>query len=90
MYKLQTITVMKGYMSELDKTRSMMRFGFFVIILCVTFLILCIGISIIAYSGRSEFNWLGLSEFILSVAFLYAVGATGKYFQKKVESPTQN
>ena len=81
---------MNSYMSEINKSRSMMRLGFFIVIICVAFLILCVGATIIVDGGKSDFNWLGVSEFILSVAALYVSGATGKYFQKKIENNTQN
>ena len=81
---------MNSYMSEINKSRSTMRLGFFIVIICVAFLILCVGATIIVNGGKSDFNWLGVSEFILSIATLYAAGATGKYFQKKIENTTQN
>lgn len=81
---------MNSYMSEINKSRSTMRLGFFIVIICVAFLILCVGATIIVNGGKSDFNWLGVSEFILSIAALYAAGATGKYFQKKIENNTQN
>ena len=62
---------MNSYMSEINKSRSTMRLGFFIVIICVAFLILCVGATIIVNGGKSDFNWLGVSEFILSIATLY-------------------
>jgi hypothetical protein len=80
---------MNSYMSEINKSRQDASWVFYSYYLCSFSYIMCRSYNN-SNGGKSDFNWLGVSEFILSIAALYAAGATGKYFQKKIENNTQN